>query len=48
MSKSMKAYLKPETAVADFVVAKTILMASGVTPGSIKTQEYHEGSIKII
>lgn len=44
----MKAYLKPETVVADFVVANTILMASGVTPDSIDTKEYHGGGIIIL
>ena len=44
----MRTYLKPETAVAEFVVAKTILMASDVNPANIKTKEYREGDIRII
>ncbi len=44
----MRTYLKPETAVAEFVVAKTILMASGVNPDNIGTKEYHGGDIQII
>lgn len=44
----MKTYQKPETAVADFLISKTVLMTSGVTPGSIGTKVYTGGDITIL
>lgn len=46
----MKTYMTPETAVADFVIAKTVLMASGgVDPKNVNTDEYDGSSpIKIL
>lgn len=44
----MKTYMTPETAVADFVIAKTVLMTS-VDPKHINTDEYDGSSpIKIL